>query len=145
MPAYGQRREEKHKLAAAANDVVPSPVTPAVTGIDYPHDDGVSTGVDSSYRVLHPTGMGLYTHPNVAGSTLDDVEPPADTRSLDHIWGSIRQEKERRMAKERPKVQSLEDAQGQNSATGMQVPLLESAPNSHPKSPRKQKSMCVSP
>ena len=131
--------------------IIPSPVTPAVTGIDYPGDD-LSTDIVEESRpqaarnVAH--ARALYTHPNVAGSTIDDVEPPpADTRSLDQLWGTIRLEKERKMAKERPKVQSLEDVVAQELLVqdyrdrAMQVPVMESPPISAPKSMKKSKSM----
>jgi len=121
---------------------IPSPVTPAVTGIDYPSNDDASTEVD----VYKHRGMarGLYTHPNIAGSTIEDVEPPADARSLDLIWDTIRQEKERKMAKERPKVQSLEETAQElytSEHPPMQIPLMESPPVSAPKSVKKQKSI----
>lgn len=129
--------------------IIPSPVTPAVTGIDYPGDD-LSTDIESrpqARNVAHHTA--LYTHPNVAGSTIDDVEPPQDTQSLDQLWGTIRLEKERKMAKERPKVQSLEDVIAQELLVqdhrAMQVPVMESSPPliSTTKSMKKQKSMYV--
>jgi len=87
---------------------------------------------------------GLYTHPNIAGSSIDDVEPPADARSLNLIWDTIRQEKEKKMAKERPKVQSLEEAVQElfiGEQPPVRVPLMESPPVSAPKSMKKHKSM----
>jgi len=137
MPTYAVN----HKL----DKVVPSPVTPAVTGIDYPSNEDASTELDS-YRPPRGFARGLYTHPNIAGSTIDDVEPPVDARSLDLLWGSIRQEKEKKMAKERPKVQSLEEIAQDLLAVDqipVQVPVMESPPVSVPKSMRKQKSMYV--
>jgi hypothetical protein len=121
-------------------------VVPTVTGIDYPSNDGFSAAELESYRppCVRPNGRGLYTHPNICGSTIEDVEPPADARSLDILWGAIRQEKERKMAKEKNKVQSLEEAAPDFQAAEhapMQVPFVESPPNSDPKSPRRHKSM----
>ena len=130
--------------------IIPSPVTPAVTGIDYPGDD-LSTDIESRPQARNVAHHALYTHPNVAGSTIDDVEPPADTQTLDQLWDTIRLEKERKMAKERPKVQSLEDVIAQELLVqdhhAMQVPVMESPPPppiSTPKSVKKQKSMYVS-
>ena len=130
--------------------IIPSPVTPAVTGIDYPRDD-LSTDIESRPQARNAAhAHALYTHPNIAGSTIDDVEPPADAQSLDQLWGTIRLEKERKMAKERPKVQSLEDVAAQELLVQdyrpMQVPLMESSPPpfSTPKSVKRQKSMYVS-
>jgi len=135
MPTYAVN----HKL----DKIMPSPVTPAVTGIDYPSNEGASTELNS-YRPSRGLARGLYTHPNIAGSTIDDVEPPVDARSLDLLWGSIRQEKEKKMAKERPKVQSLEEVVQELHAADqapMQVPVMESPPVSNPKSVKKQKSI----
>lgn len=130
--------------------IIPSPVTPAVTGIDYPGDD-LSTDLESRPQATrNVTHHALYTHPNVAGSSIDDVEPPADTQSLDQLWGTIRLEKERKMAKERAKVQSLEDVAQEllvQDYRAMQVPVvMESSPPpiSAPKSVKRQKSMYVS-
>ena len=125
--------------------IIPSPVTPAVTGIDYPGDDLSTDIVESRPQVSR---NALYTHPNVAGSTIDDVEPLVDSQSLDQLWGTIRLEKERKMAKERPKVQSLEDTVPQELLVqdhrAIQVPLMESPPISAPKSVKRPKSMYVS-
>lgn len=118
-----------------------SPATPAVTGILYPKTEDVSTEYES-YRAPRPAGRGLYTLPNIAGSTIEDVEPPVNTHSLDELWGNIRQAKEKKMAKERPKVQSLEDTPYPDllaaEHTPLQIPLMESPPMS---GPRKQKSV----
>ena len=131
---------------------IPSPVTPAVTGIDYPNDD-LSTDIESRPQARNaPHHAALYTHPNIAGSTIDDVEPPQDARSLDQLWGTIRLEKERKMAKERPKVQSLEEVVLAQELyvqdhRAMQVPVMESSPpliaTTTPRSVKKQKSMYV--
>ncbi|KAF9532507.1 hypothetical protein CPB83DRAFT_846897 [Crepidotus variabilis] len=132
MPPYNVTRRDVRPS--------PSPVTPAVTGIVYPRTEDASTELES-YHAPRPTGRRLYTHPNIAGSTIEDVEPPADARSLDLLWGNIRQEKEKKMAKERPKVQSLEEMAQDLLAvehTPLQIPLMESPPLS---GPRKQKSV----
>ena len=130
--------------------IIPSPVTPAVTGIDYYPGDDLSTDFveESRPQATTTTRNALYTLPNVAGSTIDDVEPPpADAQqSLDQLWGTIRLEKERKMAKERPKVQSLEDTVPQELLVqdhrAMQVPLMESPPPvPAPKSMKRPKSM----
>jgi hypothetical protein len=133
MPTYAANRNDK---------INPTPITPAVTGIDYP------SIVDASARETHrpprPNGRGLYTHPNIGGSAIEDVvEPPADSQSLELLWGTIRQEKERKMAKEKPKVQSLEEMAQEMlviDQTPMAVPL-ESPPISAPKTTRRHKSM----
>ncbi|KAH9481403.1 hypothetical protein JR316_0005929 [Psilocybe cubensis] len=134
MPAHIPNRKDDKGVS--------SPLSPAVTGIDYPSVDDASTELDM-YRHRGMT-RGLYTHPNIAGSSIEDVEPPADARSLTLVWDSIRQEKEKKMAKERPKVQSLEEVVQELYAADhvpMQIPLMESPPISAPKSVRKQKSI----
>jgi len=133
MPTYAANRIEDR--------VVLSPMTPAVTGIDYPPNEGASEM--ESYRPPRMTGRGFYTHPNIGGSTIEDVEAPPDARSLDLLWGTIRQEKEKKMAKERPKVQSLEEIQERLAAEHppMPVPLITSPHISAPRSARRHKSM----
>lgn len=133
MPTYaGNRKDDK---------INPTPITPVVTGIDYPSIEDASTARES-YRPPRPKGRGFYNHPNIGGSTIEDVEPPADAQSLDLIWGTIRQEKEKKMAKEKPKVQSLEEMVQEMviEQTPMAVPL-ESPPMSAPKTARRHKSM----
>lgn len=123
--------------------IIPSPVTPAVTGIDYPSNDDLSTHIESRPQARN-VARALYTHPNIGGSTIEDVEPPADTQSLDQLWGNIRLEKERKMAKERPKVQSLDEIAQEllvQDHRGMQVPVMESPPISAQKSVKRQKSI----
>ena len=125
--------------------IIPSPVTPAVTGIDYPSNDDLSTDIESRPQPRN-IARALYTHPNIAGSTIEDVEPPVDARSLDQLWDTIRLEKERKMAKERPKVQSLEEIAQEllvQDHHTMHVPVMESPPVSAPKSVKRQKSMYV--
>ncbi|KAJ3545975.1 hypothetical protein NMY22_g2238 [Coprinellus aureogranulatus] len=123
-----------------------SPTTPAVTGIDYPSilDDG-STDLDSRSRGYAP-GQQFYTLPNIAASSIDGAhEPPSNASSLDHVWDAIRQQKERRMAKEKPKVQSLEevahDLLVQDPQPSRSIPLMESQ-SSAQKSLKKHKSIC---
>jgi hypothetical protein len=137
MPPYSPNRKDDKGIS--------SPVTPAVTGIDYPSNDGASTTDVNAYR-HRETARALYTHPNIAGSSIEDVEPPADARSLNLIWDTIRSEKEKKMAKERPKVQSLEEMAQELLASAEQVPLqipvLESPPPlAIPKPVKKPKSM----
>ncbi|KAF9485209.1 hypothetical protein BDN70DRAFT_796397 [Pholiota conissans] len=137
MPPYASNRRDDRANA--------SPITPAVTGIDYPSDGASTTAVTNAYR-HRETARALYTHPNVAGSSIEDVEPPADARSLTLIWDTIRSEKEKKMAKERPKVQSLEEVAQELRASSdqvpLQIPVLESPPPlTIPKSMKKPKSI----
>jgi len=95
----------------------------------------------------------LYNFPNTGGSAIDDIiDPPANTASLNDVWSAIRQKKERRMAKEKPKVQSLEVvpeqlASGthvQEEGPSVRIPVMESHVSPTRAAAKKQKSMCVS-
>jgi len=141
MPTYVHNRKD-HTLAHDKANL--SPVTPAVTGIDYPcgEDATTETGTNGHRGYM---AQQFYTLPNIAASSIDDVaEPPTDSNTLDLIWGTIRLEKERKMAKERPKVQSLEEISRELAATPgpppIQIPVMESH-HSAPKSLKKQKSI----
>ncbi|KAG6817675.1 hypothetical protein H0H87_005433 [Tephrocybe sp. NHM501043] len=121
-----------------------SPVTPAVTGIIYP-----STPLDSiteaDTSIYHAPPKHFYTLPNIAASTIDDggPRPLSDGHSLDKLWGSIRQQKERKMAKEKSKVQSLEEIANDLSLSEqhpVDIPVLDSHV-SDPKSLKKRKSI----
>lgn len=123
-----------------------SPVTPAVTGLDYPPTGDGSTDLDSSGA--HPFGMHqFYAQPNVAASSLDGhTDPPSNSSSLDQVWGAIRQQKERRMAKEKPKVQSLEEITQEllvSDQPRVPVPLMDTRPSFPKAALKKHKSMCV--
>ncbi|KAF5382209.1 hypothetical protein D9615_004382 [Tricholomella constricta] len=149
MPAYAQntRRDPlsipHDSINRSYDKANPSPVTPAVTGIIYPSTplDSITEADTSIYRA--PPNR-LYTHPNVAASTIDDgaPRPLSDGHSLDQLWGTIRQQKELKMAKERPKVQSLEELANELSLEQhpIDIPVLESQA-SVPKSLKKQKSI----
>jgi len=149
MPAYGHH-PQKDPLSIPHSDfrrsydkANPSPVTPAVTGIIYPSTplDSITEADTSIYRA--PANR-FYTHPNVAASTIDDgaPRPLSDSHTLDQLWGTIREQKERKMAKERPKVQSLEEMAHELSLEQhpIDIPVLESHA-SVPKSLKKQKSI----
>ncbi|KAG6909067.1 hypothetical protein DXG01_002220 [Tephrocybe rancida] len=127
-----------------------SPVTPAVTGIIYP-----STPLDSiteaDTSIYHNPPNHFYTHPNVAASTIDRDDggprPLSAGHSMDKLWGTIRQQKERKMAKEKPKVQSLEEIANDLSSSEphpIDIPVMDSR-HSDPKSLKKRKSMYVRP
>ncbi|TFK20287.1 hypothetical protein FA15DRAFT_673609 [Coprinopsis marcescibilis] len=140
MPPYNAHHRREHPTV---HDKHRSPVTPAVTGINYPFDDASTTDVESSLPRGHQPQF--YTLPNIAASRLDDaIEPPA-TSSLDHVWNSIRQDKSKRMAKEKPKVQSLEEVTQellhQEYQPPLHIPVVESHNGSAPKSLKKQKSI----
>lgn len=150
MPTYSNNHHRREHLTIPSQGAPrthdknnPSPVTPAVTGIIYPPTpvDTLTEADSSRYRA--PPNR-FYTHPNIAESTLDDGGPQAldDGHSLDQLWGTIRQQKERKMAKERPKVQSLEEITNELSLEQppVDIPVLESQA-SIPRSLKKQKSM----
>ena len=116
-----------------------SPITPAVTGLSFPSPMDAPTEVahDRPRPVLMASTPGpssSASHP-AEFSSDGSAEPPADHQSLDRLWDSLRQEKERKMAKERPKVKSLEET-GSEMHVLQQPPLLQSKPTL-----KKQKSM----
>ncbi|KAG5649771.1 hypothetical protein H0H81_002097 [Sphagnurus paluster] len=149
MPAYTQNTRKEHLTIPNHNGAQrsqdrtnPSPIT-AVTGIIYPSTplDNITEADTSVYRA--PPNR-FYNHPNVAASAIEDAAPRplSDSNSLDHLWGAIRQQKELKMAKERPKVQSLEEMANDLSLEQqypIDIPVLESG--SAPKSIKKQKSI----
>ncbi|KAG6851097.1 hypothetical protein H0H93_000977 [Arthromyces matolae] len=132
-----------YALRKSFDKVNESPVTPAVTGIIYPSDPMDSITEDTS--VYRPPFNNFYTHPNVAASNIDDGSPRplAESQSLDKLWSTIRQQKERKMAKEKPKVQSLEEIANDLSLSDqlpVDIPVLDSHA-SDPKSVKKRKSI----
>lgn len=134
-------------IVRAADKANATPVTPAVTGIVYPSSSPMDAPTETESTKYGPPPNRFYNHPNIAASSIDDVpESVADGQSLDQLWGSIRQQKERKMAKERPKVQSLEEPvnelPSEHPTSGVDVPVLESQASGR-KSLQKQKSMCV--
>jgi hypothetical protein len=145
MPPYNQY--QRRDYLSSHDKPVRSPVTPAVTGIEYPSVDDASTDIESRAPRGHGGGQQFYTLPNIAASSIDDAaEPPSNASSLDQVWNSIRQQKERRMAKEKPKVQSLEEVTQElllaDQTPPMPIPVIESQ-SSVPKSLKKHKSMFV--
>ncbi|KAH6909100.1 hypothetical protein BKA70DRAFT_1277460 [Coprinopsis sp. MPI-PUGE-AT-0042] len=140
MPPLNTHSRREH---LTANDKRNSPVTPAVTGIDYPFDDASTTDVDSRPRGHQSQ---FYTMANVAASNIGDVtDLPAGNPGLDEVWNSIRQDKSRKMAKEKPKVQSLEEVTQEllyiDQGPLPNAPIIESHNGSAPKSPRRQRSI----
>lgn len=146
MPPHNNQYQRR-EFASPHDKQNHSPTTPAVTGLDYPSVEDGSTDMDSSGA--HAFGMQqqqFYTLPNIAASSLDgQAEPPSNSSSLDQVWGAIRQQKERRMAKEKPKVQSLEEVTQEllvSDQPPVPVPLMDTL-SSLPKSLKKHKSMLV--
>lgn len=140
MPSYSNDSRRNHPNvtpdAPRESDDKDPPLTPAVTGIIYPSSDA-----DTS--IYRPPANHFYKHPNVAASNIDDPSPgsTSDTHSLDKVWSTIRQQKERMMAKEKPKVQSLEErANNLSLSDQVDIPVWD-APD--PKTLKKRKSMYV--
>lgn len=158
MPAHGYNRKELIAGTSSGGgarltqdkSALLSPVTPAVTGIDYPsqvdtlpepdprrfnYQPSPNTTMSSAHQQLQ-TNNRLYTLPNTVGSSIDDAatELPPNNVSLDDVWSAIRQKKERQMAKEKPKVQSLEEiipelpssSGAQDDGPSVRIPVMES-------------------
>jgi HSP20 family molecular chaperone IbpA len=75
-------------------------------------------------------------------SSDDSIEPvtPTDHESLDQLWSSLRQQKERKMAKEVPKIESFGGSPQPPSAPVINVPSRPSAASTRP-SLKTQKSI----
>jgi hypothetical protein len=176
MPAHGYNRKDLHANTSSGGIAVSSGrlaqdksaflplASSVVTGIEYPSLTDTLPEVESrSFRYHHQANSmssghqpqatnRLYSLPNNGGSCIDDAtDPPVNTISLDDVWSVIRQKKERQMAKEKPKVQSLEEvtqellasgAPTQDDGPSVRIPVMES--NMSPtKSLKKHKSMYV--
>ncbi|KAF5359089.1 hypothetical protein D9756_003439 [Leucocoprinus leucothites] len=174
MPAHGSNRKDLNASSSSGGGAVSSgrlpqdkspflpPATPAITGIDYPSRLDTLSEIDSRRFQYHhqPSSMSsshqsqvnnqLYNLPNTGGSAIGESNDlPANTLSLDDVWSAIRKKKERQMAKEKPKVQSLEEVAPEQLPAGapiqdegptVQIPVLESH-MSPTKSLKKHKSI----
>ncbi|KAG5719545.1 hypothetical protein E4T56_gene14194 [Termitomyces sp. T112] len=150
MPTQSTNIQNNHlnipsdALRKSCNKVNDSPVTPAVTGIIYPSTP-LDSNTEAETSVYRPPVNHFYKHPNVAASNIDDPlpRPLSEGHSLDKLWSTIRQQKERKMAKEKPKVQSLEERANDLSWSDplpVDIPVLESnVPD--PKTLKKRKSI----
>jgi hypothetical protein len=123
----------------------------------------------SSSYFLEANNHHFYNLPHTGGSSIHNIdnatelteateppatpEPPANTISLDDIWSTIRQKKERQMAKEKAKVRSLEEVTPELLVFNESGPSQEDTPSVHipvvetqasPARIKRPKSMCVS-
>ncbi|KAF8656210.1 hypothetical protein AX16_002646 [Volvariella volvacea WC 439] len=131
---------------------IPSPVTPAVTGIVYPSPVDApplpTPPPSTSMMSKEPTrNRSFRSSPNNTNSSSyqshqplpssqqrvemssneDFPETPPDN-GLDQLWGKIRNQKSLKMAKEPSKVQSLEEALGQLHIDTQEADYYESPP-----------------
>jgi hypothetical protein len=83
-----------------------APLTPAVTGINYPSPTDAS-GIQRPHVQITPSAASSHYPPSSDGSNAPIT--PADIDTLDQLWSSIRLQKERKMEKEPPKVQLFAD------------------------------------
>lgn len=166
MPAYPPKPLSRPDPSKSLDHGLPSP---AVTRITVPSPTH-TVGEGTHYTHLHlPNSMPgpsstSHGHPTDSGDSLtaydDSITPPADDQALNDLWGSLRKQKEKKMAKERPKVKSLEDPPAnlptESSSISavlnppnVDVPLQEAsktdlgAHNTPPPTLRRQRSMCV--
>ncbi|KAG7089538.1 hypothetical protein E1B28_011211 [Marasmius oreades] len=95
---------------------------------------------------LSPSNSRSLSHDMVESSLVDESIPLAEGSDLDDLWATIRQKKEKKVAKEQPKVQSLREPQeGEEEFSQLDVPAPEipresPKPDSSQKRVRKQKS-----
>jgi hypothetical protein len=82
---------------------------------------------------------------DIADFSVDESSvPPMEENGLEQVWEAIRTKKEKKMAKERPKVQSLQEPEEFSLIEGpeMELPVVD-PPRPDNKSLRRQKSLCV--
>ncbi|KAM6490492.1 hypothetical protein JOM56_013835 [Amanita muscaria] len=87
---------------------------------------------------MHAHQPIFHTNGNKANSSQDDTSSdnlggmaaPAGETALDHLWDTIREKKARKMAKERPKVESLEEITGELAHS--EYPLYPTRERQHP-------------
>ncbi|KAF8627003.1 hypothetical protein AX15_004587 [Amanita polypyramis BW_CC] len=99
------------------------PITIDQNNYQYGYTSGRNNHHSSGNRNNHPMPAqqtNAYGNGNMPGSSQDDNSSdqvggaaPAGDASLDHIWDAIREKKARKMAKERAKVESLEEITGE--------------------------------
>jgi hypothetical protein len=87
----------------------PAPLTPAVTGINYPSPTDVYSGSGTRRPSLLMAPPGPSSHHQSSSDGSNAPSTPTDMDTLDQLWSSIRLQKERKMAKEPPKVQLFAD------------------------------------
>jgi len=125
------------------------------------HSSGIDTHSEIDSRRFQQSSSMSSSHQfqvinrlyNTGSFAIDDtIDPPANAASLSDVWSAIRQKKQLQMAKEKPKVQSLEEVVPEQLASGapvqeegpsVRIPVMES-PISPMKAVKRQKSMCVS-
>jgi len=80
----------------------------------------------------------------IADFSIDESSVPPIEESLDQVWEAIRQKKEKKMAKEKPKVQSLQEPEEFSPIEGpeMDIPVVD-PPRPENKTLKRQKSLCV--
>lgn len=112
---------ERYGTSSRGKRAEESPVSP-VTGIVFPSPIDASTQrtataalARKSRRDISATDRSLSNRHTSSDPQSDLSEsaspPPADSQSLDQLWDTLRQEKQRKMAKEQPKVKSFEDVE----------------------------------
>ncbi|TFK75214.1 hypothetical protein BDN72DRAFT_563461 [Pluteus cervinus] len=132
MPSHPQtlaRRDAPNPAVRLNDKPLLSPATPAVTGLVYP------SPIDAQNEMVDRGGRYASYHPQPEPyadndlPSVDDVSDNPPDNALDDVWRTIQAEKTLKMAKERPKVKSLEEPvyePGINEQLHIDVPLAPS-------------------
>lgn len=108
----GSAHNQVHLSISKQGDGKPhnnSPITPAVTGLFFPSPiDGNVQDNGRQNPILRDVEAEFSI--DERSQSYDTVDPitPTDYQALDELWGTLRMQKELKMAKEPPKVKSFE-------------------------------------
>lgn len=117
-----------------------SPITPAITGISFPSPTDTRSDRGREHLAM---AMPVTSALSANSSSDDTIQPatPTGWESLDQLWSSLRQQKERKMAKEPSKIESFVETLQAPEPQVIHVPSRP-PPSSHP-SVKKKRSMYV--
>ncbi|THV07388.1 hypothetical protein K435DRAFT_643397 [Dendrothele bispora CBS 962.96] len=135
-PAEGRHHEKN------SNPNLISPTRITIPASDYDHEF-TSDRLPTVYHDSSSNSRSL-SH-EIAEFSIDESSvPPMDDNSLEQVWDAIRQKKEKRMAKEKPKVQSLQEPEEFSPIEGpeMEIPVVD-PPRPENKTLKRQKSLYV--
>lgn len=107
-----------HKTSRSSRDVflpldidkpLPSPITPAVTGLVFPSPVDTISEQDQNKTGLLYSMANLQLGASVPSTSerMESVNSSETHRSLDELWSTLRQKKERKMAKDPLKIESF--------------------------------------
>ncbi|KAJ8521923.1 hypothetical protein ONZ45_g1447 [Pleurotus djamor] len=109
-------RHQFHRSVSKQGDIIPtkrgnnSPITPAVTGLFFPSPIDTNVQDNGRQNPIFKDIQDEFSLDDERSQSYDTAEPvtPTDYQALDDLWGTLRLQKEIKMAKEPPKVKSFE-------------------------------------